>query len=249
MKESGKKLAPPKLTQILNKMEQALKGCRRIAGDFNEIMKKEGRTTRVGKTMTHQIMKEMGMYEKEPPRKPNHLQRPKEPFTSFAMDFKEKIIAGGKHIHVLDLIDEFDNAIIMLDAYNSANGENVIASLRLLLFFTFHRRITIRCDHGKEFDNSDVYSFCAFQGILLDLTNKGCPWENAFVERNIRTLTEECLNLHWLNDISQTQDVLNKYKHQFNRRNNMGLGYRTPLEYLSDFYTCHRLLGSGYAKT
>ncbi len=225
-----------------------MKGCRRIAGDFNEMMKKEGRDTQVGKTMTHQIMKEMGIYEKKPPRKPTHHERPKEPFTSFAMDFKEKIIAGGKHIYVLDIIDEFDNAIVVLDAYSSANGENVIASLRLLLFFTFHRTIKIRCDHGKEFNNSDVFSFCAHQEILLNFTNKGCPWENAFVERNIRTLTEECLNLHWLNDISQTQDVLNEHKHEFNRRKNMGLGYRTPLECLSDFYTHQRLLGSGCAK-
>lgn len=242
MEKSGKKLAPPKLAYNLKKMEQALRGCRRIAVVFNKVMAREGRNLHVGKSTTYRVMREMGLYHKDSPQAHIPMERPKEPFTSFAMDFKNKIVAGGEHIHILDIIDEFDNAIGVLNAYHSANAENVIASLvPFVRTFSHNKIVKIRCDNGKEFQNNDVTELCSKSGIVLNFTEKGCPWMNAFVERNIRTVTEECLNLNWLNDISQTQNVLDQYKHKFNRRENMGLEFKTPLERLAEFYASNKV--------
>lgn len=241
MEKSGKKLAPPKLAHNLKKMGRARKGCRRIAVEFNKEMKKEGKNLRVGKSTAYRVMEAMGLYKEKPTQKTKHLKRPEEPFTSFAMDFKEKVLAMGTRIHVLDIIDEFNNAVAVLDAHQSANGQSVIASLEpFARIFAHNRTVKIRVDNGKEFDNEDVILFCLGYGIILDFVEKGCPWENAFVERNIRTVTEECLNLFWINDIQHAQKMLTEYKHEFNRRENMGLDYCTPLEHLGKFYAVGR---------
>lgn len=68
-----------------------------------------------------------------------------EPSIAFAMDFTEKVIAGGDRVHILN--------------------------------------------------------------IHLFFVNPGSPWENGFVERDMRTLKDECLNLIWINDITEIQPI------------------------------------------
>lgn len=216
-------------------------GCRRVALEFNRENDEDRRNATISKSTAHRVMKTLGLYEKPPKREHEHLLRPPEPFKSFAMDFKEKVVAGGGRMHIFDMIDEFDNAIVVLDAHRYADASSVITSLdRFVRLLKRSDDVTIRSDNGREFQNEILKMFCMKNGITLDFVMKGCPWKNAFVERNIRTVTEECLNIHWLGGVADTQKVLTDYKHRFNRRENMGLGYKTPLQKLGDFYSARR---------
>ena len=42
-------------------------------------------------------------------------------------------------------------------------------------------------------------------GIEISLAKRGCPWENGYVERLIRTLKEEEVDLNEYEDITQTR--------------------------------------------
>jgi cytochrome c556 len=83
-------------------------------------------------------------------------------------------------------------------------------------------------DNGKEFKNNRVADYCSQNSITLNFSNSGSPWENGFVERDMRTLKEECLNLIWINNINEIQPILDNYKQEYNFRPNMAFGYKSP---------------------
>jgi len=236
MKNNGKNIAPLKLVHIKKEMERALMGCRKVTLEYNRWINTKGQDTTISKSTMHRAMTSIGIYDKDEPKEHQHIERPSEPFQSFAMDFKEKVIAGGDRIHVLDVIDEYNNAINILDAHRRANADSVIKSLQPFVNVFRWRKIKMRSDNGREFQNEDVIDFCIRNNISLDFVPKGQPWNNAFVERNIRTVTEECLNLRWINGIDDAQKILTEYKHKFNRRENMGIGYKTPLQKMWGFH-------------
>jgi hypothetical protein len=140
----------------------------------------KGENISIGKTRVHMIITEMDMYIREKEKiLGGHLMRPPEPFIEFAMDFTEKVIAGGERAYIFNLLDKYDNEKIILDAHKTQDADSVICSL-----------------------------------------NKEQTWENAFVERDIRTLHEECLNLVWINAVSEIQPMSpsEKLVQFFNRR-------------------------------
>lgn len=241
MKISGKKIRKEKLEGLKKNMNSSLKGCRKIANEFNREMDGKEETIRIGKTIVHEIMTEMGMYVRgNEKRLDGHLMRPPEPFMEFTMDFTEKVIAGGQSAYIFDLIDKYDNEKIILDVHKTQDADAVISSLEKLE----HRGVTITVDNGKEFKNHDVLDHCSKHDITLDFVNKGSPWENAFIERDIRTLHEECLNLVWINNVSEIQPLLDDFKHKSNRRPNMAFGYMSPLEKLTDFFNRKKNIGN-----
>jgi len=236
MKRSGKEIGRERLDRLKKEMERSLKGCRRIADAFNREARYNGENISIGKTGVYEIMVEMGVYIRAEERKlDGQLPRPPEPFLEFAMDFTEKVIAGGERAYVLDMIDKYCNAKIILEGHETQSADAVICSLEKFSGVFRHRGVTITVDNGKEFKNEDVLDYCSRNGIALDFVNKGHPWENAFVERDIRTLHEECLNLVWINEISEIQPLLDEFKQKSNRRPNMAFNYMSPLEMLSEF--------------
>jgi len=91
-----------------------------------------------------------------------------------------------------------------------------------------HNGITITVDNGKEFKNNPVAEYCSRNNIVLKFVKPGSPWENGFVERDMRTLKEECLNLIWINDLAEIQPILDNFKQESNFRPSMAFNYRSP---------------------
>lgn len=237
MEHSGKKIRKEKLEKLKKNMKSSLKGCRKIANEFNRNMYGKGENISIGKTRVHTIMTEMGMYiREEEKRLGGHLMRPPEPFIEFAMDFTEKVIAGGERAYIFDLLDKYDNEKMVLDAHKTQDADSVICSLEKFGNAVGHRGVIITVDNGKEFKNQHVLDYCSRHGIVLDFVNKGHPWENAFVERDIRTMHEECLNLVWINTVSEIQPLLDDFKQKSNCRPSMAFGYMSPSEKLAEFF-------------
>lgn len=237
MEHFGKKIRKEKLDKLKKNMKSSLKGCRKITNEFNRNMDGKGKNIRIGKTKVYEIMREMGMYAKEEERRlGGHLLRPPQPYMEYTMDFTEKVIVGGERAYIFDLLDKYDNEKIVLDAYKAQDADSVICSLEKFGNAIGHREVIVTVDNGKEFKNQDVRDYCLKHGIVLDFVNKGHPWENAFIERDIRTLHEECLNLEWINTISEIQPLLDDFKQKSNHRPSMAFGYMSPLEKLADFF-------------
>lgn len=177
------------------------------------------------------------MYAREEERRlGGHLMRPPQPYMEYTMDFTEKVIVGGERAYIFDLLDKYDNEKIVLDAHEIQDADSVIRSLEKFGNAIGHREVIVTVDNGKEFKNQNVRDYCLKHGIVLDFVNKGHPWGNAFIERDIRTLHEECLNLEWINTVSEIQPLLDDFKQKSNHRPSMAFDYMSPLEKLADFF-------------
>ena len=70
-------------------------------------------------------------------------------------------------------------------------------------------------------------------GIKISVARRGCPWENGYAERLIRTLKEEEVYLNDYEDITEARErighFITKVYHQ--KRPHSALGYLTPMEF------------------
>lgn len=55
----------------------------------------------------------------------------------------------------------------------------------------------LRLDNGSEFIARHFKDWAKQHGILLDFTDPGCPYQNAYVERFNRTFREDVLDATW----------------------------------------------------
>lgn len=236
MELSGKNLKPDKLNKLKTEMKSSMKGCRKIAYEFNMQMSMKGEEISISKSTVNNIESEMKSYQITIIKQfGSYLDRPKEPSISFAMDFTQKVIAGGESVHIINIIDKYNNEKIILDAHKSQDADAVVYSLEKFNKQLSNNEITITVDNGKEFKNDHVADYCSKNNISLNFINPGSPWENGFVERDMRTLKEECLNLIWINNFTEIQPLLDNYKQESNFRPNMAFGYMSPYEKKAEF--------------
>lgn len=136
----------------------------------------------------------------------------------------------GETLKMLVVIDEYSRKC--LDIFvgyklNSADVKNVIDRL----INVYGKPKYIRSDNGSEFIAKNLREWFATEGITPVYIHPGCPWENGFVESFNGKFRNECLNSELFWSKAETQFVVNKYKHLYNKiRPHMSLGYRTPDE-------------------
>ncbi|MDE0689127.1 MAG: integrase core domain-containing protein [Candidatus Poribacteria bacterium] len=67
----------------------------------------------------------------------------------------------------------------------------------------------------------------------MSVARRGCPWENGYAERLIRTLKEEEVHLNEYQDITEARLSIGHFITQvYNlKRLHSALGYLTPLEF------------------
>ena len=58
-----------------------------------------------------------------------------------------------------------------------------------------HQLVSIRSDHGTEFENSDFMEFCATHGISHNFSAPHTPQQNDVVERKNKTLEEMTITM------------------------------------------------------
>ena len=70
-------------------------------------------------------------------------------------------------------------------------------------------------------------------GIEISIAHRGCPWENGYAERFIRTLKEEEIHLNDYDDITDPKARIEHFIEQVSnkKRPHSALGYLTPNEF------------------
>ena len=88
-------------------------------------------------------------------------------------------------------------------------------------------------DQGVQYLSKAYLSTLRRHGIKVSVAPRGCPWENGYAERLIRTLKEEEVHLNDYQDIHEARDRISHFITQVyhQKRPHSALGYLTPLEF------------------
>ena len=88
-------------------------------------------------------------------------------------------------------------------------------------------------DQGVQYLSNDYISTLTNYGIEISLAHRGCPWENGYAERLIRTLKEEEVHLNDYDDIADAKTRIGHFiENVYNqKRPHSALDYLTPIEF------------------
>jgi transposase InsO family protein len=88
-------------------------------------------------------------------------------------------------------------------------------------------------DQGVQYLSEAYLSTLTQHGVEVSVARRGCPWENGYAERLIRTLKEEEVYLNDYDDIHQVRVRIGHFITQVyhHKRPHSALGYLTPVEF------------------
>ena len=88
-------------------------------------------------------------------------------------------------------------------------------------------------DQGVQYLSNAYISLLTHHGIEISVARRGCPWENGYAQRLIRTLKEEEVHLNAYEDIHEARARIGQFITQVynHKRPHSALGYLTPVEF------------------
>ena len=66
-------------------------------------------------------------------------------------------------------------------------------------------------DRGVQYLSTTYISTLMSHGIEISLAHSGCPWENGYAQRLIRTLKEEEVHLNDYDDITEAEEHIGHF--------------------------------------
>jgi len=74
----------------------------------------------------------------------------------------------------------------------------------------------IYCDNGSEFCGRLVDLWTYANSVTLEFSRPGKPTDNAFIESFNGNLRDECLNVHWFDDLTDAKEKLQAWRRKYN---------------------------------
>lgn len=155
-------------------------------------------------------------------------QRPNQ---RWSMDFVSDVLANGRRIRALTVVDDYTRECPAIEVDTSLNGVRVsrvldrLAELRGL-------PESIRTDNGPEFAGKVLDAWAYRRGVKLDFIRPGKPTENGYIESFNGKLRDECLNENWFTTLPEAKLVIENWRNVYNdKRPHSSLGDLTPEEF------------------
>ena len=88
-------------------------------------------------------------------------------------------------------------------------------------------------DQGVQYLSKVYVTTLEEHGVEISVAHRGCPWENGYAERLIRTLKEEEVDINDYQSITEARDRIGHFITQVyhQKRPHSALGYLTPMEF------------------
>jgi transposase InsO family protein len=149
----------------------------------------------------------------------------------WALDFAHDVLAAGRNIRVLSVVDAFTRECLALEVDTGFASRRVTRVLDEIIAVRGLPQ-AIRCDNGPELTSRHFLAWALEWKIELRHTQPGKPTQNAHVESFHGRLREECLRVSWFMNLFDARRKVTSWKTEYNeQRPHSSLGYRTPAEF------------------
>ena len=137
-----------------------------------------------------------------------------------------------RFISVALLMDIFTRMISGWQVSEHLNTSLTLKPLQQALFQSGSPEIH-HSDQGVQYLSTAYMSRLKQRGIQISLARSGCPWENGYAQRLIRTLKAEEVHLNAYKDVMEARERIGHFLTQVyqQKRPHSALGYLTPVEF------------------
>lgn len=146
-------------------------------------------------------------------------------------DFVSDNCFNGKKLKVLNIVDEFTRECLAIQVETRLPSCKVKATLERL-FREHGAPEHLRSDNGPEFVEKALRQWLKEQGTKTVYIDKGCPWQNGYVESFNGRFRDEFLNQQVFLSLRDAQIRIGSWRREYNEeRPHSSLKYRTPHEF------------------
>lgn len=150
----------------------------------------------------------------------------------WAMDFVHDVLAGGRALRILTVVDVFTRECVTLVARVSFRGEDVARILSEAGERRGQLPGMISVDNGTEFTSKALDHWAYWNQVRLDFSRPGKPTDNAHIEAFNGSLRRECLSQHWFMDLEEARRTLEAWRADYNNvRPHKSLGQLPPAHF------------------
>lgn len=201
------------------------------------LLRREG--WRVNHKLVYRLYTEerLALKRRRPKRRKSAAPREVRPLVSradqrWAMDFVHDVLADGRTIRILAVVDVFSRECVALVAKTSFRAEDVC---RILSEAGERRGKLPECitvDNGSEFTSKALDHWAYWNRVRLDFSRPGKPMDNGHVEAFNGSLRRECLSQHWFLDLDDAREILSRWREDYNNvRPHSSLGHLPPVHF------------------
>ena len=122
---------------------------------------------------------------------------------------------AGHPFRTLTVIDVFTRECLAVEPGHKFGAAEVVRVLSALATTRGAPR-RIYCDNGSEFAGRLVDLWAYANKVTLAFSRPGKPTDNAYIESFNGSFREECLNVHWFEDLTDARAKLQVWKQEYN---------------------------------
>lgn len=202
---------------------------------LHQLLKRDG--LRINHKKVYRIYREEGLQIKQRKgrkraigtRKP--LRKACRVNQCWALDFVSDSFMDGRRFRIIAVIDEYSRECLALVADTSISGQRLARELSHLLEERGAPDVIVS-DNGTEMTSKTILEWQATHQVEWHYIAPGKPLQNGFVESFNGRLRDECLNETLFEDLRHAQEVLAKWKEDYNMmRPHSSLHGKTPMEF------------------
>lgn len=160
---------------------------------------------------------------------------PTRPDERWGLDFMSDVLATGRRIRLLCVLDLFTREALAIEVDVSLPGTRVAAVLaRLVGARGVPAELVL--DNGPELTGRALDAWAAERRVRLCFIDPGKPSQNGFVESFNGHFRDECLDPSWFTSLADARAIIESWRVDYNQhRPHSALGYRTPHEVRAGF--------------
>jgi len=205
----------------------------------------------ISRNLVYRLYREEGLAlrSKRPRRRKMIVHRearvkPSRPNQVWSLDFVHDQLSGGQKFRILTVVDVYSREGLATEVDYRLRAENVVEVLNRLVRQRGAPKFLF-ADNGAEFTGHLVDLWAYHHNVRIDFSRPGKPTDNAFIETFNGSLRDECLNLHWFDNLAEAKRLIEAWRIDYNvSRPHMGIGNIPPREYALQIRLLEKNTGS-----